>query len=165
MLYSLSYDLPNGYLKFEQSYTEGQSGYGIYEMTYWNLKNKKLIAVSNIMGSNGGFHQNDFKFFEYENENLSEIRNGYLKSYTSNFDVFINNLITEFTKKDVSQSDKENLRFAQFTIDLPQKGKNISVSFKEGFPMSSSYFDETYSKFLKLREKTFVFNPENEIFE
>ncbi|MDR6969547.1 hypothetical protein J2X31_003580 [Flavobacterium arsenatis] len=162
MLYSLDYDSENGYLRLEQSYTEGQSGYGIYEITYWNLKSKKLIAVSSVMGSNGGFHQNDFKFFEYENGNLSEVRNGYLKSYTSNFKVFINNLISEFTKKGTNQSDKDNLRL-QFTIDLPRKGKNISASFKEGF-MGSSHFDN-YSKFLKLREKTFVFNLENETFE
>ncbi|MBW7674218.1 hypothetical protein [Chryseobacterium chendengshani] len=40
MYYSLNIDKKNGYLRLKQSYTEGQSGYQIFEITYWNIKNK-----------------------------------------------------------------------------------------------------------------------------
>jgi hypothetical protein len=165
MLYTVEYDIKNGYLRLEQSYTEGQLGYGIYEIAYWNVKNKKLIAVSSVLGSNGGFHQNNFKFFEYKDENLSEIRNGYLKSYTSNFEVFINNLVSEFTKKNISQSVKEDLSASQFTIELPRKGKNIAVSFKDNYMSDPTYFDKNYAKYLNFREKVYKWNEIKEAFE
>jgi hypothetical protein len=165
MLYTVEYDIKNGYLRLKQSYTEGQSGYGIYEIAYWNVKNKKLIAVSSVLGSNGGFHQNNFKFFEYKDENLSEVRNGYLKSYTSNFEVFINNLVSEFTKKNTSQSVKEDLSQSQFTIALPRKGKNIAVSFKENNMSDPTYFDKNYARYLNFREKVYKWNEIKEVFE
>ena len=93
MYYSLEIDKKNGYLRLEQSYTEGQSGYQIFEIAYWNLTNKKLIAISSIGGSNGGFSQNNFKLFEYKDDVLTELKTGYLKSYSSNFEVFMNNLV------------------------------------------------------------------------
>lgn len=37
MYYSLEIDKKNGYLRLEQSYTRGQSGYQIFEIAYWNL--------------------------------------------------------------------------------------------------------------------------------
>ncbi len=162
LLYSIKYDKQNGYLRMEQNYIEGQSGFGIYEVTYWNLNSKKLIAVSSIMGSNGGTHQNDFKLFTYENEILTEAKTGYLKDYTSNFDVFINNLISDFTIKGTKQEIKEDLKYFGFTIELPKKGKDIKVSFK---PLIPEYFEENYSKYLKLTEKTYRFNKETETFE
>ena len=162
MLYSVNYDKQNGYLRMEQSYTEGQSGFGIYEITYWNFNNKKLIAVSSVMGSNGGTHQNDFKLFTYENKILTEVRTGYLKDYTSNFDVFINNLISDFTQKGTTQEIKEDLRYLGFTIELPKKGKDIKVSFN---PLIQEYFEENYTKHLKYKEKTYRFNKKTERFE
>ncbi|PAM93123.1 hypothetical protein B4N84_19245 [Flavobacterium sp. IR1] len=165
MAYSLECDVKNGYIRLGQSYTEGQSGYGVYEIAYWNLKNKKLIALSSVLGSNGGFHQHNFKLFEYKNGSLSEVKNGYLKSYTSNFDVFINNLVTEFTKSNTKQSIKEELSDLQFTIELPRTGKNIKVAFEEN-PMSSpEYFTKTYGKYLNFREKTYKWNAVKEVFE
>ncbi|OUL61171.1 hypothetical protein [Flavobacterium sp. AJR] len=165
MLYTVEYDIKNGYLRLEQSYPDGPSGYGIYEIAYWNVKNKKLIALSSILGSNGGFHQHNFKFFEYKDENLTEARNGYLKSYTSNFEVFINNLVTEFTKKNTSQSVKEDLSSTQFTIELPRKGKNISVSFKDNNMSDPDYFNKNYAKHLNFREKVYKWNEIKEVFE
>ncbi|KUJ61970.1 hypothetical protein AR687_10455 [Flavobacteriaceae bacterium CRH] len=163
--YSLEIDIKNGYLRLDQSYIDGPSGYGIYEMAYWNLKNKKLIAFSSVLGSNGGFHQQDFKFFDYKNEKLSEVSTGYLKSYTSNFDVFINNLVTEFTKSNTKQSIKENLSESQFTIELPRSGKNIKVSFQENFMSDPNYFDKTYGKYLNYKQKMYKWNTQKEVFE
>lgn len=162
LLYSIDYDRQNGYLRMEQSYTEGQSGFGIYEITYWNLDNKKLIAVSSVMGSNGGTHQNDFKFFTYENQILTEARTGYLLDYTSNFDVFINNLISDFTKIGTKQEIKEDLKYFGFTIELPKKGKDIKVSFN---PLIQEYFKAIFSNSLKYTERVYHFNEETEIFE
>lgn len=162
--YSVLYDLRNGYLRMEQGYTEGQSGYGAFEVTFWNLKNKKLVAVSSVMGSNAGFHQNDFKFFEYQKGKLTELKTGYLKNYSSDFEKFIFNLLDDFTKKGLTKENKELLRYAQFTIDLPKEGKNIRVSFNVD-PEEESSFMSDYSKFLHTFEKTFIFNPEREIFE
>lgn len=165
MLYSLDLDHKNGYLKLYQSYTEGQSGYQIFEMTYWNLKDKKLIALSSIGGSNGGFSQSDFKFFEYNNKKLIELRTGYLKSYTSNVEVYINNLVGEFTKPNVSQAVKEDLSVAQFTIELPKAGKDIIVSFKDNYMASPDFFDKTYSKYIITKKKIYFWNSDKEVFK
>lgn len=164
MTYHLSIDSSNGFMRLSQHYTEGQSGFGVYEITYWNLKNKQLIAVSSIMGSNAGFHQHDFKFFEYSDQNFYEIPHGYLKSYTSNFDVFINNLIGDFTTPQASQSEKEKLRYAGFTIALPQNGKDITVSFKDTYFLENEREDK-YRQSVKFVEKTYRFNKKLEMFE
>lgn len=165
MLYNLDLDKKNGYLKLQQSYTEGQSGYQIFEMAYWNLKSKKLIAISSIGGSNGGFSQNNFKLFEYKAKVLTEVKTGYLKSYTSNFDVFINNLVGEFTKPNVSQAVKEDLSVAQFTIELAKLGKDITVSFNDNYMSSPDFFDKNYSKYLKMKKKIYTWNSAKELFE
>jgi hypothetical protein len=165
MYYSLNIDKKNGYLRLEQSYTEGQSGYQIFEITYWNIKNKKLIAISSVSGSNGGFSQNNFKFFEYRNKILTEVKTGYLKSYTNNFDVFMDNLVGEFCKLSVSQSIKEELVTSQFTIELPKTGKNINISFKDNYMSATDYFIKNYSKFIKFKEKIYVWNITKEQFE
>ncbi|MFC0779843.1 hypothetical protein [Flavobacterium sp. HJSW_4] len=163
--FSVEIDTKNGYLRLSQNYTDGLSGYAIYEMAYWNLKGKKLIALSTVFGSNGGFFQQNFKLFEYKNDNLTEVRTGYLKSYTSNFDVFINNLVSEFTKTNTKQSIKENLTQSQFTIELPRNGKNMTVSFEEN-PMSSpEYFEKEYGKYLNFRKKIYKWNVQKEVFE
>ncbi|RRJ92686.1 hypothetical protein EG240_02565 [Paenimyroides tangerinum] len=159
MIYYINFDKQNGYLRFEQNYMEGQSGYAIFEITFWNLKNKKLIAVSSVFGSNGGFHQNDFKFFEYKNGILSLVKTGYLKNYSNNFEDFINRLVSEFTKVNVNQTIKEDLKYIGFTIDLPKEGKNINVSFTE-----SDLYNE-YSKYLNKESKIYIFNKESELFE
>ncbi len=159
MIYYINFDKQNGYLRFEQNYTEGQSGYAIFEITFWNLKNKKLIAVSSVFGSNGGFRQNDFKFFEYKNGILSLVKTGYLKNYSNNFEDFINRLVSEFTKVNVNQTIKEELKYIGFTIDLPKEGKNINVSFTE-----SELYNE-YSKYLNKESKIYIFNKETELFE
>lgn len=165
MLYNLDLDQQNGYLKLDQSYTEGQAGYQIFEMTYWNLMDKKLIALSSIGGSNGGFSQSNFKFFEYKTKKFTELKTGYLKSYTSNFDVFINNLIGEFTKPNVTQAVKEDLSVAQFTIELPKAGKDLSVSFDDNYMAAPDFFDKNYSKYLKTKKKIYTWNSAKELFE
>lgn len=163
--YSIEIDKRNGYLRLNQSYTEGQSGYGIFEISYWNLPNKKLIALSSIGGSNGGFSQNNFKFFEYEKDKLTEINTGYLKSYSSNFDVFMNNLVSEFTKSNISQKIKDELVTAQFTIELPKNGKDIHISFKENYMSSPDYFEKKYAKYIKIKDKKYIWNIKKQLFE
>ena len=165
MYYSLEIDKKNGYLRLEQSYTEGQSGYQIFEIAYWNLTNKKLIAISSIGGSNGGFFQNNFKLFEYKDDALTELKTGYLKSYSSNFEVFMNNLVGEFTKTNVNQAVKDELISAQFTIELPKNGKDINISFKENNMSSPDFFEKNYAKFLKVKEKNYVWNIKKQLFE
>ncbi|NRS90919.1 nitrogen regulatory protein PII-like uncharacterized protein [Flavobacterium sp. 7E] len=165
IIYSLNIDKKNGYLRLEQSYTEGQSGYQIFKIAYWNTKNKKLIAISSIGGSNGGFSQTNFKFFEYKNEILSEIKTGHLKAYSNNFDVFMNNLVSEFCKSNVSQSIKEDLATAQFTIELPKNGKDIKISFEENNMSAQDFFEKNYSKFIKFKEKIYVWDITKEQFE
>lgn len=165
ILYSLEMDKNNGYLRLEQSYTEGQSGYQIIEIAYWNTKNKKLIAISSIGGSNGGFSQTNFKFFEYKNHALSEIKTGYLKAYSNNFDVFMNNLVGEFCKANVSQKIKDELATSQFTIKLPKNGKDIEISFEENYMSAPEYFEKNYSKFIKMKEKKYIWNVTKEQFE
>lgn len=165
MRYSLEIDLQNGYLRLGQSYTEGQSGYQVFEMTYWNVSNgKKLIAISTIGGSNGGFFQSNFKFFEYEKSALKELKTGYLKSYSSNIDVFMNNLVSEFTNSNVPQSIKDELISYQFVIELPKNGKDISVSFQED-GMTSGFFEKHYAPYLKIKEKKYIWNKSKQSFE
>lgn len=163
ILYSLEYDEENAYLSFEMSFTQGQSGYFHFEMTYWNLKNKKLVAISSISGSNGGYHQANFKFFEYKNGNLAEVNSGYLKGYTSDFDVFMKNLVLQFTKKETNELIKEDLKEKQFTISLPRQGKDIIIGFGEG--ALQDYFETHYAKHLNFREKIYKWNVKKEIFE
>lgn len=165
MVYYLEIDKKNGYLRLDQSYDEGPSGYQIFEITYWNLKDKKLIAISSIAGSNGGFFQSNFKLFEYEKEALKEIKTGYLKSYTSNFDIFMNNLINEFTKPNANQSIKNTLATSEFTIKLPKNDKDILISFEENAMSAPDYFEKNYGKFLKMRKKKYVWNSNKQIFE
>jgi len=163
--YSLEIDKKNGYLRLEQSYTEGQSGYQIFEIAYWNLTNKKLIAISSIGGSNGGFSQNNFKLFEYKDDALTELKTGCLKSYSSNFEVFMNNLVGEFTKTNVNQAVKDKLISTQFTIELPKNGKDINISFKENNMSSPDFFKKNYARFLKVKEKNYVWNIKKQLFE
>ncbi|WP_167626977.1 hypothetical protein, partial [Flavobacterium psychrophilum] len=129
------------------------------------LSNKKLIAISSIGGSNGGFSQNNFKLFDYKDDVLIELKTGYLKSYSSNFEVFMNNLVGEFTKTNVNQEVKDELINAQFTIELPKKGKDINISFKENNMSSPDFFEINYAKFLKIKEKNYVWNINKQIFE
>ncbi|GAQ50173.1 hypothetical protein FPK15_contig00123-0001 [Flavobacterium psychrophilum] len=129
------------------------------------MSNKKLIAISSIGGSNGGFSQNNFKLFDYKDDVLIELKTGYLKSYSSNFEVFMNNLVGEFTKTNVNQEVKDELINAQFTIELPKKGKDINISFKENNMSSPDFFEINYAKFLKIKEKNYVWNINKQIFE
>ncbi|MCW3170053.1 hypothetical protein OMO38_16125 [Chryseobacterium sp. 09-1422] len=163
--YTLKIDEKNGYLRLEQYYTEGQSGYQIFEMAYWSLENKKLVALSSVGGSNGGFFQNNFKLFEHKNNVLTELKTGYLKSYSSNFDVFMNSLVREFTNKNVKQSVIDDLIYAQFTIELPKNGRDLLISFKENGMSSPDFFEKNYAKYLKFREKRYVWNADRKLFE
>ncbi len=162
MVYHITYDSKNGYLKLEQSYTGGQSGFGIFEITYWRLRTKVLIALSSVMGSNGGTHQNDFKLFTYDNKEFDQVRFGYLKDYTSSFDVFVNNLISEFTYKNTPQKIKDDLKYMGFRIELPRKGRDVRISFN---PINETYFNREYSKYLKYRSKTYRFDKAKELFD
>ncbi|MBW7674219.1 hypothetical protein [Chryseobacterium chendengshani] len=93
------------------------------------------------------------------------MKTGYLKSYTNNFDVFMNNLVGEFCKTPVSQSTKEELVTSQFTIELPKTGKDINISFKDNYMSAPEYFEKNYSKFIKFKEKIYVWNIAKEQFE
>lgn len=151
MQYSLNIDEKNGYLRMEQDYTEGQSGYQIFEICYWNMKDYKLVAYSKIGGSNGGYFQNDFKFFKYQNGQLTKINDALFKEYNSDFEVLMRNLVNKFAKENTPKSVKdESLRFAGLTFELPKEGKNINVKFDEDL------VERFYSKYLKTSSYEYV---------
>lgn len=163
MAYYLEVDKANGYIRLDQSYTEGQSGYQIYELTYWNMTGKKLIALSSISGSNGGAHQQNFKFYEYENGALQEARYGYLKGYTSNFDIFMNNLISDFTIPNLKQEQKDELVSEEFLIQLPRYGKDIIVHVDSS--TNPEYFKQHYAKFFRITNKRYLWSDATQRFE
>lgn len=103
--------------------------------------------------------------FELKNHVLTELKTGCLKSYSSNFDVFMNNLTREFTSKNVKQSDIGDLIYAQFTIELPENGRDLLISFKENGMSSPDFCKKNYAKYLKFREKKYVWNAERKVFE
>ena len=77
----------------------------------------------------------------------------------------MNNLVGEFTKTNVNQAVKDELISAQFTIELPKNGKDINISFKENNMSSPDFFEKNYAKFLKVKEKNYVWNIKKQLFE
>ena len=77
----------------------------------------------------------------------------------------MNNLVGEFTKTNVDQEVKDELINAQFTIELPKNGKDINISFKENNMSSPNFFEKNYAKFIKVKEKNYVWNIKKQLFE
>lgn len=125
-------DEKNGFL----SVTGGFEG--IWEMCYWNLKDRKLIAVY-FQGCGPVCYIEEFKFFTLQNgkmqpQDIEEIIPGYKTIYE---DFFIN--YSENRKKELS--DKHIIATLLFRI--PRKGKDIIALF------GNEDSKETYSKFSK----------------
>lgn len=94
--YNVEFDLNEGMLKMEQLYANTQTVYTKWQLRTWQLKDKILLCLSIISVTNEDFRQSDFKFFEYNNQMLLEVPEGYLKFYTNDFDKFMLALTKQF---------------------------------------------------------------------
>lgn len=132
MVYWLTVDRANGYLKMDQTYTEGQSGFQVIEMCYWNYNNKKnkLLAISYQGGNNTEHFQNDLKFFDYANNDLKLSTRKIFDDYSIKFDDMMQHIVSGMISKNTSKDDAEAIRL-HFLFALPQNGKNITLSFDD----------------------------------
>ena len=153
--YHLNIYPENGYLKLEQTYNDSKSAYGIFEVCYWNYGNKKLVAYSSIGGSNGGFFQNDFKFFDYENNHLTIKNYNVFKDYTSNIDILMNNIVNDMVIQGLNQEKKDAIRYAALIVHLPRKGKNIELTFQD-----HELIENHYSQYISKTKLTLYWNSD-----
>lgn len=129
--YSVFVDARNGFMRMSYNYTEGQSGYGVYQIAYWNIADSKLIAVSTKNGSNGGFFQSEFKFFELKNDEVTLVEKAVIKGYSADTEQTILGLLDSFVKPELTIQQREDLRYDEFTIELPQQRTDIYIGFSE----------------------------------
>lgn len=129
--YSVAVDTKNGFMRMSYNYTEGQSGYGVYQIAYWNLADSKLIAVSTKNGSNGGFFQSEFNFFVLKDKEITLAENNIISGYSSDTEQTMLGLLDSFVKPELTIQQREDLRYDEFTIELPQQGTDIYIGFSE----------------------------------
>lgn len=111
---------------------------GIWEMCYWNLGNKKLIAVY-YQGCGPVCYIEEFKFFTLQNgkiqpQDIENVIPGYNTIYEDFFVDYSDNRKKELRDKDI---------IATLLFKIPRKGKDIIVLF------GNEDSKETYSKFSK----------------
>lgn len=101
---------------------------GMWEMCYWNIENKKLIAVY-MEGCGPVCYIEVFKFFIYDNgklipQEIESIIPGYKSIEKDFYTKYSENLIKELDKKDIRTS---------VLFRIPRKGKDIVAKFGDQY--------------------------------
>ena len=150
------FNLKKGYLRMESSSAKNKPVDFYIDIKYWTLEDGFLIAVSKTKMDNYNYQQVDFKFLLYKDGEISLVKKGYLDGYSSDFDVFQNNLWNFFLKDGISNSEKEMA-----------KNANIFISFQYGrydfyLQYSTKYeywkFNDKIMKYIKAENIDFKFD-------
>jgi len=152
MEYTIEIAKTSGFIRVNQSYTAGQSGYQRFEICIWNYNKKQLVGCAAIGGSNGGYFQNELTFFHSAGVKLTAVQDEVFKGYSPDFNIMMDRLVTQMCKPGTTKKIKDDIKFAALTFTLPEKGKNIVLRFSD----EQEY--ARYSKYILHRELTFTWN-------
>lgn len=152
MEYTIEIAKTSGYIKVNQSYTAGQSGYQLFEVCIWNYNKKQLVGCAAIGGSNGGYFQNKLTFFNSAGAKLYAIQDKVFKGYSPDFNIMMDGLVTRMCKPGTTKKMKDDIKYAALTFTLPEKGKNIVLRFSD----EQEY--ARYSKYILKRKLIFTWN-------
>ncbi len=116
-------DEDNGFLGITKGDINNEDEAAWSDMCYWNLKKKKLIAIS-FVECDPACDMIQFKFFILKNNKLYEQSiDDIIPGYNTIYDDFIKD---EKTRDRISKMDISN---AGILFDLPREGKDIIVSY------------------------------------
>lgn len=152
MEYTIEIAKTSGFIRVNQSYTAGQSGYQRFEVCIWNYNKKQLVGFAAIGGSNGGYFQNELTFFNSSGNKLIAVQDKVFKTYSPDFNSMMDQLVTQLCKPGTTKKMKDDIKFAALTFTLPEKGKNIVLRFSDDQEYAR------YAKYILHRELIFTWN-------
>lgn len=129
--YNAEFDLNTGMLKMQQSFNDEVNIFQKWQLRTWQLKDKVLVCLSIVGGTEQEFQQNEFKFFEYKDKQLTEVTTGYMKAYSNNFDLFMASIVKQFCDFSTDKKVLEKLRYSGLIFDLFEPNNGISVFFAD----------------------------------
>lgn len=118
-----------GIIYLNQSYTEGQTGFGQYEICYWECSDGSLLVAVSEQGGNRVEHfQNKLSFYRYKDSQMTKVDYKVFEEYSEDMEKMLASIIEQITNDDAIQEDKDNLRF-HILFELPKEDSDLRVYY------------------------------------